>query len=277
MASLYKSKIQISKLLLTLVLLLVAIIWIVPLFFVGMNLFKGRQEYNLGSFWLKPVGNQFMMNWDAIKNGYPIFKGMINSFTYSFFGALFSLTLGTLAAYSITHLSIKHKMFWFMLIYSGTIFPFQIYLIPLFKAYMKIGLYDTSLGMILFYTVISIPFCMFVMRNNFLGINKEICESAKIEGATDSQVLVKLLLPMSVVSLSVLFLTQFSWGWNDLIFGLTLTKSDDIKTVMPMLSIMDKNNSPVLFMACVVASIPAIALFSVLQKNFEKGLVYTSK
>jgi len=263
--------------LLTLILVVFAIIWVMPLLFVVLNMFKTRQEYNWGSFWAFPEHNDFIVNLRAFVNGYPILQGMMNSLIYSVLGALFSLTLGVLAAYGISHLTIRFKLFWFMIIYSGTIFPFQVYLIPIFKSYINIGLYNTKIGMILFYTAICIPFCMFVMRNTFLGINKEICESAKIEGATDLYILVKIFLPMTVASLSVLFLTQFSWAWNDLLFGLTLTKHESVKTIMSMLSVMDKNNAPLLFMACGFGSIPTIMLFSFLQKNCEKGFVYTTK
>ncbi len=266
-----------GKIALTIILGFFAIVWVLPVIFAAMNVFKGRIEYNLGSFWAFPEGNSISENWKGIVSGLPLFLGMRNSFIYAFLGAFFSVLCGTLAAYGLSHLRIKHKKFWFLFIYSGTIFPFQLYLIPVYKAYMATGLFDTKLGMILFYTAICIPFIMFVMRNNFLGISSEICESAKIEGATDSQILAKLFIPMSQASLAVVFLTQFAWGWNDLMFGLTFTKSNSVRTVMSILSIMDKNNPPLLLLACFIASIPTILMFSVLQKHCEKGFVYTTK
>lgn len=277
MMSLKIRKTKPGKLIFSLLLLLFALIWVLPLLFVILNMFKSRQEYNWGSFWTLPEGFKFIENFSYFINGYPIFRGLINSLFYALVGALFAVALGTLAAYGISHLKIRWKMFWFMLIYCGTIFPFQLYLIPVFKSYITIGLYDTQIGMILFYVAICIPFCMFVMRNTFLSINKEICESAKIEGATDFQILVQLFLPMTIASLSIIFLTQFTWIWNDLLFGLTLTKSEVAKTIMSMLSVMDKNNPPILFVACGLASIPTIVLFSTIQKNCEIGFVYTSK
>ncbi len=268
---------KIGKVCVTAILLFFAILWLTPIFFSFLNLFKSRIEYNLGSFWSFPEGNNFTENWQGIIGGLPLFLGMRNSFLYAFLGALFSVIFGTLAAYGLSHLQIKHKRFWFLVIYSGTVFPFQLYLIPIYRAYIATGLFDTKMGMIFFYTAICIPFVMFVMRNNFLGINKEICESAKIEGATDSQVLVKLFVPMSQAALAVVFLTQFAWGWNDLMFGLTFTKSNSVRTVMSVLSVMDKNNPPLLLLACLLASIPTILMFSILQKHCEKGFVYTSK
>lgn len=272
-----KHKIKKGKIAINIVLSFLTIIWIFPIFYAGISSFKGRREYNLGNFWDLPQGNFLIDNFRELNQTISITKGMLNSCLYAALGALFAVIIATLAAYAISHLEIKHRMFWFMFIYSGTIFPFQIYLIPIYRGYSKIGLYDTRLGMVLFYTAICIPFCMFVLRNFFLGISKEICESAKVDGAGDFTVLTRIFLPMAKAPLSIVFLTQFTWCWNDLMFGLTFTKSPEVRTVMSAVSLLGKANVPSLMLACILVSIPTIALFMLLQKNFETGFVYQSK
>ncbi|MEG0368981.1 MAG: carbohydrate ABC transporter permease [Hungatella sp.] len=259
------------------ILCVLSCIWIAPIVFVFMNTLKGKQEYNLGSLWDLPKGNQFVSNFQYIIESKVIFDGMASSFLYAILGAGFALVIAILAAYAISHLQIKHRLFWFLFIYSGTIFPFQIYLIPVYKAYSKIHLYDTRLGMILFYTAICIPFCMFVLRNFFMGIDREICESAKVDGATKLQILTKIFIPMAKAPIAILFMSQFNWSWNELMFGLTFTKTQGIRTVMATISVMDRGNVPVLFLACIIVSLPTIILFVLLQKNFDSGFVYTAK
>lgn len=259
------------------VLFFLCLLWIAPILFAVFNSFKSNQEYNLGYFWEFPQKNSIMANVEHISKNANLFGGMLNSFLYAFLGAFFAVTFALLAAYALSHLEIRGRMFWFMLIYSGTIFPFQIYLVPVYRGYSALHLYDTRIGMILFYTAICIPFCMFVLRNFFLGISCEILESAKIDGASSMQMLTRILLPMATAPVAVVFLTQFNWAWNDLMFGLTFTKSVHIRTVMTTLSLMGKNNVPSLMLACLCASVPTLLLFSVLQKHFEAGFVYTSK
>lgn len=254
-----------------------AVIWFIPVIFAILNIFKGQVEYNMGSFWALPEGNKFTENFSYIRDNAKIFQGMLSSLLYAACGSLFAVILGTMAAYGIAHLRIKHRMFWFLLIYSGTIFPFQIYLIPIFRGYAKMGLYDTRLGMILFYTAICIPFVMFVLRNFFTGISKEICESAKLDGASDFQILLRMFVPMAKAPISVVLLSQFTFCWNDLMFGLTFTKSREIKPVMASLSLMNKGHAPAMLMACLAASLPTILFFIFLNKNFEAGFVYTGK
>lgn len=173
------------KIIINSILGVLSIVWLSPVLFAALGSMKEKMEYNLGNFWDLPRGFRLTENLTIINNGPDIFQGMGSSFLYAFCGAFFSAIFAALAAYAISHLEIKFRMFWFLLIYSGTIFPFQIYLIPIYKGYRAMHLYDTRMGMILFYTAICIPFSMFVLRNFFIGISREIVESAKIDGAKD--------------------------------------------------------------------------------------------
>ena len=266
-----------NKITVNIILLFLSVIWIFPIIFVFINIFKTKQEFNRGSFWAFPEGNYLLDNLAYLKKAAPIVEGMCSSALYALLGTMFALIIATLAAYGLTHLKIKRKMLWFMVIYSGTVFPFQIYLIPIFKIYTKTGLYDTRVGMILFYTAICVPYVMFVMRNFFYTISNEICESAKMDGATDFSILLRILVPMSKAPLAVCFLAQFTWCWNDLMFGLTLTKTNEIRPIMATLSIMNQGNKPILFMACLMASIPTLIVYAILHKNMNQGFAYSSK
>jgi multiple sugar transport system permease protein len=256
---------------------IMAAVWAFPLVFTAFNSFKGQAEYNLGNFWDLPKGNELFNNIQYLGKNAGLFSGMMNSLLYAAVGALAAVFIALLAAYALTHLEIKGRMFWFLFIYSGTIFPFQVYLIPIFKGYTMMGLYNTKLGMILFYMAICIPFAMFVLRNFLLGVSSEICEAAKIDGAGNWGILTHIMLPMASAPLSVVFMTQFSWCWNDLMFGLTFTKSPNMRPVMAALSLMATKNLPALLLACLVASVPTILMFLSLQKNIENGFVYVGK
>jgi len=266
-----------GRILVNAVLTVLSLLWIFPAIFAVFGTLKKKQEYNLGNFWDLPKGISLVENFKGITGIFGISKGMLNSFLYASVSAGAAVVIATLAAYAISHLNIKRPMFWFLFIYSGTIFPFQVYLIPVYKGLTATNLYDTQFGMILFYTAICVPFCMFVLRNYYLGISKEICESAKIDGCNSLQILGHIFVPMSSAPLSVVFLTQFNWVWNELMFGLTFTRSREIRPVMAAISLMEKANVPVILMACVAASIPTLLLFFLLHKHFEAGYAYQSK
>jgi multiple sugar transport system permease protein len=256
---------------------ILSLCWFFPIFFAFFNSVKDRIEYNRNGLWAIPQANNLLKNLAYIQQSAGIFTSMTNSFFYALGGAVGSVFIAILAAYALVHLPIKRRMFWFLFIYSGTIFPFQMYLIPVFRAYNILNLYNTKQGMVLFYIAICIPFAMFVMRNFFTGISKDVLESAKMDGASNSLILFKILVPMSVAPITVVFFTQFTWCWNDLMFGLTFTKSVQIRPVMSTISTMVVNHIPALMLACIIVSIPTFILFILLQGKIETGLVYQSK
>ena len=258
------------------VLIILSLLWIFPLLFAVIGSMKTKQVYNLTNFWNMPTTISWGENFAFITKYSNILQSICNSLFYALCGSLGSLVLATLAAYGLTKLKIKHAMFWFMIIYSGTIFPFQMYLIPVFRAYLKTGLYNTRLGLIIFYIAICIPFSMFVLRNQFLNIPDEVIESATIDGASDMRTLLSILLPMSKSSLAVVALTQFSWCYNELMFGITFVNENAIKPIMSTLSTFT-SNTPALLTACGIASVPTILLYLFLNKNFDSGVVYVSK
>ena len=81
-----------------------------------------------------------------------------------------AVLVAALAAFAIVSLRVRHGFVWFMVIYLGTIFPFQMYLSPLYTMYVGWDLYNTHLGLLIFYTAIAIPFATFVIRNHFVSI-----------------------------------------------------------------------------------------------------------
>lgn len=265
-----------TKTVFNIILGVLSVIWFAPVIFVLLNVFKTKQEYNLGSLWKLPEGNNLLINIQSLFQNH-VLESIGVTFLYAFCGAVLAVIIALFAAYALTHLRIRHKFFWFIMIYCGTIFPFQVYLIPIFRAYQTVGLYNTRIGMIIFYCAICIPYSMFVFRNFFLGIDKELCESARIEGASEFVILTRIFLPMATAPLAIVFLSQFTWCWNDLMFGLTFTKATETRPIMASLSMMSTGNPPALFVACIASSIPTLVLFLILNKKFQAGFAYTSK
>lgn len=256
--------------------------WIFPFSFALVNAVKSGAEYNQGNFWDFPKGISISQSIDFITERASLGQGFMNSLLYGVLSATLAIFLSALAAYSITKLDIKAPFLWFMIIYSGTIFPFQMYLVPVYRMFSEFGLYDTQIGLIIFYTAISIPFCTFVLRNFFNDLGDEQSEAARIDGASDFQIFLKIYLPMAKAPISALFLFQFSFVWNDLLFGLTFSKSANIRPIMPVLSQLNgpngaTTNTPAVLLACAIASIPTLIIYMLLNKNFEEGFVMGGK
>lgn len=269
---------SLQKLLLYIVAIILCLLWLLPVWPSVLVAFKSVGEYTRQSFWELPAHSHLAENmryaWsEANLGGY-----FVNSIVYSSVGALGSIVLASLAAYSITRLRPKGNNWLFAVIFSGTVFPFQMYLVPLFKMYQSMNLYDTRLGMMLFYIAICTPFATFVFRAFFSTIPQEIHEAARLDGCTDLRTYWKIFIPLSVPAAAVVFLFQFTWVWNDLLFGLILTASEGSRPIMVGLAQLQGfragvgSNVPGLMAGAIIGSLPTIVLFILLRRYFIQGL-----
>ena len=252
-----------------------ALFWLAPIAILAMNAFKSANEFLMTSTLVPPSGFGLFDN-IAKAWGKGLAGGFVNSLIYGIVGSVGAVALASLAAYGIVRLKISAGLFWFLLIYSGTIFPFQMYLIPLFQTYLKTGLYDSKLGLIAFYIAICIPFCTFVMRGFFLTVPWELQEAALVDGAGSWTVFWRIMFPMARAPLILLSLIQFTWIWNDLLFGLVLSKSASVRPVMVALvgmqGVYGARDGPSVIAATLVCSAPTLILFLALQRYFVSGL-----
>ena len=118
------------------------------------------------------------------------------------------------------------------------------------------------------------------MRGFFLSLPWDFQEAARIDGANDWQIFWRMMVPLARPPMLVLLLFQFTWIWNDLLFGLILTKSSEVRPIMPTLlgmqSIYGASDGPTIIAAVLIASLPMLALFLLLQRYFIQGLALGS-
>ena len=257
---------------------LFAMAWVLPLAMVVLSSMKTPIEQSQSGILALPENAAMIVdNMTSASELSGIGNGIVSSLIYAFVGSVTAVIVASSAAYSIAMLKIRFPFFWFLIIYSGTIFPFQMYLMPLFRMYQTVGLYDSRIGMLLFYSAIAVPFCLFVFRNYFIGMQQEVIEAASLDGASSFQTYLRILLPMAKPAALFLFVTQFSWIWNDFLFGQILAKSDNVRPVMASLAKLSgtygTGTIPQQMAGALTASIPTLILFFALQKHFMQGLI----
>ena len=259
---------------------MLAIVWLIPLAITFLTALKSNKEFASTAMWSLPkdiaLAENLKFAWNTGKMG----QSFVRSLSYATVGATIAIVFASLAAHALVQLRVSRSFFWFLLIYSGTIFAFQMYLLPLFYMYQKTGLYNTQLGMMLFYTAIAIPFCLFVLRNHFATIDREIIEAAKMDGLSNFGLYARMYMPLSIAPIAALFLFQFTWIWNDLLFGITLAKSADVRPIMAGLAslrgVYSANNTPGVMAGALLASIPTILIFILLGRYLLRGMTLTT-
>ena len=175
---------------------LVSLVWLTPFYYLLVSVFKSSAEYGSSSPFALPLGlSPFVDNAVRVWTDAKLGTGLLNSAIYGLIGSSVAVVIAAMAAFGLTRLDFSGRTFWFMLIFSGTVFPFQMYLIPLFFAYQQVGILNTRFGMILFYCAICVPFPVLVLRNVMAQLNREMDEAARMDGASDWRVFVSIVLP----------------------------------------------------------------------------------
>jgi len=270
-----------SRWLTLLVALFISAIWLIPFYYLAISVFKTTPEYSLNHPLSLPQGlSPFMSNvmsaWNQAKMG----AGLLNSTLYGIVGAGLAVFFAAMAAYGLTRIDFKRKNAWFMLIFAGTVFPFQMYLIPLFFAYQKVGILNTHIGMILFYTAICIPFPLLVLKNYLNGLSREMDQAARMDGASEFKVFWSIVMPNCTGPMTATFLLQFTWIWNDLLFSTVLGNRTEVRSIMNALQVFQGSYSStgpnVVLAATLIASVPSVLLFFLLRRHFMEGMRVSS-
>ncbi|MBL0371566.1 carbohydrate ABC transporter permease [Rhizobium sp. KVB221] len=255
----------------------ISLIWILPFYYLAVTIFKSAEEYTNGSPLSLPQGfapflGNAMTAWTDAKMAY----GMLNSGLYGLVGGGLAVFIAAMAAFGLTRLDYRGKNFWFMTIFAGTVFPFQMYLIPLFFFYQKLNILNTQAGMLLFYTAICIPFPTLVLKNFMNGMSREMDEAARMDGAGEFTVFSRIVLPNVVGPMTAVFLLQFTWIWNDLLFSTVLGNLTEVRSIMNSLQVFQGSYASagpnIVLTAALIASVPSVLLFLLLRKHFMEGM-----
>jgi multiple sugar transport system permease protein len=259
---------------------LISLVWLVPFYYLAVTVFKTTEEYTRSDPFAPPrTLAPFLENAVTAWNEATMGLGMANSALYGAVGAGLAVFFAAMAAFGLTRLDYRGKNAFFMIIFAGTVFPFQMYLIPLFFMYSRLGILNTHFGMLLFYTAICIPFPTLVLKNFMSALSREIDEAARMEGAGEFTVYARIVLPNALGPMTATFLLQFTWIWNDLLFSTVLGNRAEVRSIMNSLQVFQGSYAStgpnVVLTAALISSLPSIALFFLLRRHFMEGLKVT--
>ena len=179
-----------------------------------------------------------------------------------------------LAAYAFAWLEFPGRDWLFLIVVALLVVPIQMALIPIFSLYNDLGLFDTILGLILFHTAFGLPFAIFLLRNFFIGIPRDLLEAARIDGASEMRIFFRLILPLGLPAIASLAIFQFLWVWNDLLVALTFARDTQPITVaiFSQLRQFSANLEIIAPAAFVSLAIPLVVFFA-FQRYFVEGLL----
>jgi raffinose/stachyose/melibiose transport system permease protein len=184
--------------------------------------------------------------------------------------------LGSMSAYALARLRPRGSDLVATYYLLAITVPAQLYLVPLFFAWARLGLVDNLLGLVPIYWAIYLPFGTFLLRSYFLTIPAELEDAARVDGCSELQVLWHVVAPIAAPVVLTLGVIVSVWSWNEFLFAATMLRSESTKTIT--LSFMAfTSNWEVDFAqqsaAAVMVALPVMALYVGLQRRFVQGMV----
>jgi multiple sugar transport system permease protein len=210
--------------------------------------------------------------------GAGVWRHTFNSALVSLGTVVLTVVISLLAGYGFSRYRFPLKNALFILVIATLMIPFQSILTPLFIILAKLGLNNSLFGLTLVYVTLQLPFSVFMMRNAFDSVPREIEEAARIDGARDFRLLMRVLLPLVMPGVATVAIFAFLNSWNEFLAALILL-SDNDKYTLPVLMTavragrLGAINWGAVQAGVMVMTIPCLLIFLALQRYYMRGLM----
>jgi multiple sugar transport system permease protein len=207
-----------------------------------------------------------------------IARNVINSLIVAVLAALVTALVATLAGYGFAQFRFRGSPVAFGLVLLAFMVPFQAVLTPLFVEMHFLRLLNSLIGLALFYTAFNLPFGVYVMRNSFLQVPRELVDAAKVDGASVMGTLTSVLRPLIVPGIATTALYAFLFSWTEFLAALIFMTNDSLFTLpVALINVEAGNygaiNYGLLLAGAVIAMIPCVVVYVALQRFYVRGLV----
>ena len=259
-----------------LVLIFLGLVWLVPTLGIFLTSLLPAQAFTVKGWWQvfsKPSVATWS-NYSHVLHNHSITHSLLITAEIAVSNTIIVILVGSLAGYAFAWLDFPGRDWIFILVIALLVVPLQMALIPMFSLYNHLGIYDTVLSIVLFHVAFGLPFAIFLLRNFFIGIPKDIMESARIDGASEIRIFVRLILPLGLPAIASLGIFQFLWTWNDLIVALTFGQNVQPITVAIFSNLRQFGaNIDLIAPASFISLLVPLAVFFAFQRYFVQGLL----
>jgi multiple sugar transport system permease protein len=268
--------------------LAILVIYAAPIIGVALTSLQSNAEIAARGVWHLPEDPSLDNFFDVWQNTATP-RYLLNSFLVTIPATFFSILGGVLLGYVFSQFKFPLAELLFLVVIAGMFFPPQAMLIPLFRLFnapielfgfqVLPALFDTVFPMIIIHMSLGLAITTLLLRNFMSALPSGLREAAIVDGAGEWSVLFRVILPLLLPALAVLATLQFTWIWNDFLWPLVLTRSEEAKTIMAGINAL-KGQYNVAWASqaamAVIASIPTIVIFIVFQRYFISGLTMGS-
>ncbi len=209
--------------------------------------------------------------------GQTIFQAFLNTLTVAIPATIIPILIAAFAAYALAWMEFPGRALLVAAVVGLLVVPLQLALIPLLQFHNWIGIGKGYLGIWLAHTGFGLPLAIYLLRNYMVGLPRDIIENARVDGATDFQIFVKIILPLSFPALASFAIFQFLWTWNDLLVALVFLGTGNDQQVLTgnLVNLMGSRGGDweILSASAFVSIAVPLVVFFALQRFLVRGLL----
>ncbi|NUP39077.1 MAG: carbohydrate ABC transporter permease [Streptomyces sp.] len=259
------------------VLLVVGLFWLLPT--VGLLLSSLRTPTDISSSgWWKVFTSPSQLtvtNYRTLLDNHAITDSLVNTALITVPATLLVVVIGSLAGYAFAWMDFPGRDWWFIAVVAMLVVPVQVALIPVAKLFGDIGIFGDISGVVLFHTAFGLPFAIFLLRNFFAEIPRELLEAARLDGASELRLFARVVLPLGGPAIASLGIFQFLWVWNDMLVALIFANSGSQPITVALQQQVRQfgNNIDVLAPGAFVSMVVPLVVFFAFQRQFVNGVM----
>ncbi|MDA3951769.1 MAG: carbohydrate ABC transporter permease [Spirochaeta sp.] len=255
------------------------VIWLLPMIAILVTSVRGNADIIAGNYWGWPTEFKMFQNYSEVFNPdrSPMLLYFMNSVIITIPSVLLAIFFSAMAGYTLAIHRFRGRILLYAMFIAGNFVPFQILMIPVRTLFANMDLLDTLWALIIFHTSFQIGFATFFLRNFIADLPIALVESARIEGATEMGVFFRVIMPLIRPALASLGVLLFTFVWNDFFWALTLVQSDKARPITFGLQALRGQWSiswNLIAAGSVIAAVPSVIVFFVLQRQFIAGLTF---
>ncbi len=254
---------------------LALLVWLLPLIGIAITSIRPSTDLAAGNYFGWPSGFAGVENYTSVFKNSNIGSYILNSFWVTIPTVIGAVGLSCLTGFALAVYKFKGNLLVFFMFVAGNFVPFQILAIPVRDLTRSMDLYNTTTGLVLFHIAFQTGFCTLFMRNFIKGLPFALIESARVEGVSEWKIFVHVVMPLMRPAIAALSVLIFTFIWNDYFWATIMANSAEVRPVtagMNELKGQWKVAWELISAASIVAALPPVAMFFLMQKHFIAGL-----
>ena len=252
------------------------VIWLVPSVGLLITSFRPQADIASSGWWTVFSTARFTLdNYSRVLTAEGMGDSFLNSFMITIPSTFIPLLIAALAAYAFAWIPFPGRDVIFLAILVLLIIPLQTTLVPVLQMFNSVGLGRSLVGIWIAHTAYGLPFAIYLLRNFFAALPRDLFESAKIDGANEVTIFLQVVIPLSVPALASLAIFQFMWVWNDLLIALVLMQNPQLQPMTVKIQALLGTYATewhIMSASAFLSMLVPLLVFFALQRYFVTGL-----